>query len=377
MINGKQYRRATLRKVVLIPQHSGNLKIDKVKLSALVNASFFNRGTLIEVYSNEPVLKVKPLPEGKPADFSGAVGTFRLNARASAEEINTNDALNYIVEIKGDGNIKLLSEFKVPFPADFEKYDPKITENIKVDENGMHGTKRWEYLLIPRHAGDYTIPEIRFSYFDLKTKTYKTLVSNPIRIKVNKGEGTAGAGIVYNSVNKQDFQILGEDIRYINNSPPEFIPNGEYLFGSLKYYLLFFSPLILFIVFVFARQKIEESSKDVVGRKMKKAQRKAIAHLKKAEKLIGQGGKEFYDEIFAALYGYIRDRMNMGIADLSKQQIKEKFAEKNINPETIDELLKVLETCEMARFAPIGDVSRKELVSQARNVINQIEKQVG
>ena len=377
LIDGKQYRKATLRRVVLIPQHSGNIKIEKIKLSALVNASFFNRGTLVNAYSNTPVLKVKPLPSGKPVDFSGAVGTFELKAKASSNKINTNDALNYVVEIKGRGNLKLVNEFKVPFPGDFEKYDPKTSENIAVDRGGMSGSKKWDYLLIPRHAGNYTIPIISFSYFDLRTKKYKTIHSSTINIEVTKGEGSTRSGVIYNNVNKQDFQILDEDIRYINNTAPELIPNGKYLFGSLKYFILFFSPAFLFLIFVFIQRKLEASSKDVVGRKMKKAQRKANSYLKQSEKLLSEGGKEFYDKIFAALYGYIRDRMNMGISELNKQQIKERFEEKKIKPETISELIIVLETCEMARFAPIGDVSRKELIDQARNVINQIEKQVG
>jgi len=377
LINGKQYRKATLRRMVLIPQHSGNIKIDKIKLSALVNASFFNRGSTVNAISNSPVLKVKPLPDGKPKNFSGAVGTFDLTARASSNNINTNDALNYVIEIKGKGNLKLVNAFDVPFPGDFEKYDPKTSENIKVDRGGMHGTKKWDYLLIPRHAGDYTIPALHFSYFDLKTKKYKTIQSSPIDITVAKGEGSTSSGMVYNNVNKQDFQILDEDIRYINNTTPELLPNGEYLFGSTKYYLFFFSPLILFLLFAFSKRKLDASSKDVVGRKMKKAQRKANAHLKQAKKLINEGGQAFYDQIFAALYGYIRDRLNMGISELSKQQIKERFEKKKIKPETIGELISVLETCEMARFAPIGDVSRKELVDKASSIINQIEKQVG
>jgi hypothetical protein len=377
LINGKQYRKATLRRMVLIPQHSGNIKIDKIKLSALVNASFFNRGTVVDAISNAPVLKVKPLPDGKPKNFSGAVGTFELSAKASSNQINTNDALNYVIEVKGKGNLKLVNEFDVPFPGDFEKYDPKTSENIKVDQSGMHGTKKWDYLLIPRHAGDYTIPALHFTYFDLKTKKYKTLQSSPIDINVIKGEGSTTSGVVYNNVNKQDFQILDEDIRYINNTTPDLIPNGEYLFGSVKYYILFFTPAILFLLFLFLKRRVDASSKDVVGRKMKKAQRKANKHLKQAEKLIGEGGKLFYDKIFAALYGYIRDRLNMGISELSKEQIRERFDEKKITVETIDELISVLETCEMARFAPIGDVSRKELVVQARDVINQIDKQVG
>jgi len=377
LIDGKQYRKATLRRVVLIPQHSGNIKIEKIKLSALVNASFFNRGTLVDAYSNAPVLKVKPLPSGKPADFSGAVGAFELKAKASSNKINTNDALNYVVEIKGRGNLKLVNEFKVPFPGDFEKYDPKTSENIAVDRGGMSGSKKWDYLLIPRHEGNYTIPAIRFSYFDLKSKKYKTIQSSLINIEVTKGEGGSTSGVIYNNVNKQDFQILDEDIRYINNATPELIPNGKYLFGSLKYYILFFSPSLLFLIFVFIQRRLEASSKDVVGRKMKKAQRKANSYLKQSEKLLSEGGKEFYDKIFAALYGYIRDRMNMGISELNKEQIKDRFETKKIKPETISELITVLETCEMARFAPIGDVSRKELIDQTRSVINQIEKQVG
>ena len=176
IIDGKQYRKATLRQVVLIPQHAGNIKIEKVKLSALVNASFFNRGTLLDASSSEQSLNVLPLPEGKPANFSGAVGQFELKATTSTQNVKSNDALNYIVELRGKGNLKLVSQFNVPFPGDFERYDPKITENITVDKGGMSGTKKWDYLLIPRHQGDYTIPGISFSYFDLHRRPIRPLI---------------------------------------------------------------------------------------------------------------------------------------------------------------------------------------------------------
>lgn len=377
LINGKQYRKATLRQVVLIPQHAGNIEIEKVKLSALVNASFFNRGTLLNATSSPLTLKVLPLPEGKPANFSGAVGQFELKANTSVNTLKSNDALNYIVELKGRGNLKLVSQFNVPFPGDFEKYDPKITENISVDKNGMSGSKKWDYLLIPRHQGDYTIPSITFTYFDLSTKTYKTITSKTIDISVEKGDGENSAGVVYSNINKQDFQLLDEDIRYINNTAPLFIPNGQYLFGSIRYYLFFLSPALLFLLIVVGKRRIEASSKDVVGQKMRKAERKANKRLKKAETLLGDGGNAFYDEIFGAIYGYIQDRMNMGISEMNKDEIKERLSSKKIDKVTIDELISVLESCEMARYAPIGNVSKQDLIAQTKKVIANIEKQVG
>jgi hypothetical protein len=377
LINGKQYRKATLRQVVLIPQHAGNIEIEKVKLSALVNASFFNRGTLLNATSSPLTLKVLPLPEGKPANFSGAVGQFELKANTSVSTLKSNDALNYVVELKGRGNLKLVSQFNVPFPGDFEKYDPKITENISVDKNGMSGSKKWDYLLIPRHQGDYTIPSITFTYFDLSTKTYKTITSKTIDISVEKGDGENSAGVVYSNINKQDFQLLDEDIRYINNTAPLFIPNGQYLFGSVRYYLLFLSPALLFLLIVVGKRRIEASSKDVVGQKMRKAERKANKRLKKAETLLGDGGNAFYDEIFGAIYGYIQDRMNMGISEMNKDEIKERLSSKKIDKVTIDELISVLESCEMARYAPIGNVSKQDLIAQTKKVIANIEKQVG
>jgi hypothetical protein len=377
LINGKQYRKATLRQVVLIPQRSGNIEIDKVKLSALVNASFFNRGTLLNASSNTLTLKVLPLPEGQPANFSGAVGRFELKARTSVTTLKSNDALNYIVELKGRGNLKLVSDFNVPFPGDFEKYDPKIAENIQVDKNGMSGTKKWDYLLIPRHQGNYSIPNITFTYFDLDSKTYRTINSKAIDIVVEKGNGESSAGVVYSNINKQDFQLLDEDIRYINNSPPLFIPNGQYLFGSLKYYFFFLLPAFAFLLIFFSKRRIEASSRDVVGQKMKKAQRKANSKLKKAESLLNDGGNAFYDEIFSAIYGYVQDRMNMGISEMNKDEIKARLGNKKIDKETIDQLVKVLESCEMARFAPVGVSSNQDIIAQTKKVIANIEKQVG
>jgi len=377
VIDGKQYRKATLRQVVLIPQRSGKIQIEKIKLSALVNASFFNRGSLINAASNSPTINVLPLPKGKPDNFSGAVGSFTLKAHTTVSKLKSNDALNYVVELKGRGNLKLVSEFKVPFPGDFEKYDPKISENIGVDKAGMSGTKKWDYLLIPRHAGDYTIPSIQFSYFDLRSKSYKTISSPSINIQVEKGDGESTSGVVYTNINKKDFQVLEEDIRYINNSPPIFIPNGKYLFGSFKYYSLFLSPMLLFLLIVFGKRRLVASSKDVVGQKMRKAQRKAFSRLKKAEELVSVEGKGFYDEIFAAIYGYIQDRLNMGISEMNKDDIKNRLNAKKIDKDSIDQLIKVLEACEMARFAPMGDVSKQELVTNAKSVITNIEKQVG
>lgn len=377
VINGKQYKKATLRQVILIPQRAGNIEIEKVKLTALVNASFFNRGTLLKASSKTQKLKVLPLPEGKPANFSGAVGQFELKAKTSARTLKSNDALNYIVELKGRGNLKLVSKFDVPFPGDFEKYDPKIAENISVDKSGMSGSKKWDYLLIPRHQGEYTIPSISFSYFDLRTKKYKTINTPSIDISVEKGSGENSAGVVYSNINKQDFQILEEDIRYINNSQPLFIPNGQYLFGSPKYFALLLSPALLFFLILFSKRKVIASSKDIVGQKMRKAQRKANNHLKKAEALLADGGKEFYDEIFAAIYGYIQERMNMGISEMNKNDIRTRLDSKKINKENIDQLIEILESCEMARFAPMGDVSKQDLISKSKSIISNIEKQVG
>jgi hypothetical protein len=378
VINGMQYRRATLREVVLIPQHAGNIKIDEVKIAALVNASFFNRGSLVEAVSNAPVVKVKPLPDGKPDGFSGAVGTFTIKAKTNENEVKVNDAINYVVEVRGTGNLKLVNEFEVVFPGDFEKYDPKSNENISIGRNGMNGSKSWDYLLIPRHDGSYKIPGISFTYFDLKSKTFKTLKTEPIPITVLPGDGTnpIQPGLVYSGSSKQDFQLLDEDIRYINNSPPLLIPNGQYLFGSLRYFALFFAPALAFIGFVVIRRRMEDASKDVVGKKMRKAQKRALRYVKNAESKLQTSDETFYDELFEALNGYVRDKFNMGNAELTKQGIRDRLSQKNIEKEQIDRFVSIIETCEMARFAPIGNVEKKDLVDQTKDIIHQLEKNI-
>ena len=279
IINGERWNIATIRKIVLFPQRSGELEIDPLEMRFITQKrvsggqSIFDQffGQVVEeehIVKSKPIkIKVLPHPAPKPDGFVNAVGQLIMTTDVSANEVKANEAINVKVTISGTGNLPLIDNPAINFPKEFEIYDPKVTDNTKTSNAGVSGSKEYNYLVIPRYQGDFTIDPIIFSYFNPSTKKYETIKSNPIVLKINKGDGTEN-NITYTAAGKEDIKILGEDIRYIHTDTPQFVLNANNLYNSWKFYsLLLLAPLLFIIAFIkelskFSANKLEDLGGD-------------------------------------------------------------------------------------------------------------------
>ena len=388
IIGGYRYSVAKIREIVLFPQRSGELEIDPLQMKFIVQKrvqgggqsvfdQFFGRVENVEYdLKSKPIkITVLPHPSNAPADFTNAVGKLDMTVDVSANEIKANEAINIKIKVSGKGNLPLIDVPELSFPSDFETYDPKINDNVKTTTAGVSGSKEFDYLVIPRHPGQFKLDPITFSYFDPSTKKYKTITSDPIEINVLKGDGTTADNVVYSS-NKEDIKILGNDIRYIHTNNVEFSSSNQAFYGSWKFYLLMLLAPLLFIVTYIFRNKIRMANSDVVGMKKKKASKVAGKFLKSAKQsLEANNTKAFYEDISKALFGYISDKLHIPIAELNQNNIKEKLITLNVTEATSKALMDTIELCDMARFAPVS-ISEQEVYNKAESIINQIEGEV-
>jgi len=366
--NGQNYGAVVIKQSVVYPQRSGRLTIPSGRLElALRMASpsrrprsvfdLFDDNNTIEVnkvVNSAPVaIDVRPLPSGKPASFSGAVGSFGMTTSISSNKVKTNDAVTIRVNITGNGNIKLVKNPEVKFPNDFDVYDPKVTTDFKTTTAGASGSKVIEYMAIPRYAGDFDIPPVSLSFFDPKSGTYKTLASSSFKLHVDKGVGGSNAPVVSNFNNKENVKYLGKDIRYLKIDNVRFVSREEVFFGSFMYMLCYIIPAILFIVFfIIYRKQIKENANLALVR-TKKANKTAVRRLKNAGKLMKDNKKEaFYDEVLRALWGYLSDKLSIPQAQLTKDNVETELKKYGVDDVLTNEFMDILNTCEFARYAP-------------------------
>lgn len=389
--NGRNYSTTIFRQFVLFPQQSGKLFIEPAQFQMSVGKAvqsndpfdaFFNGGSnVVEIKKSiatpKIAINVSPLPADKPAGFSGGVGEFNISSSINSKEVKTNDAITIKLVISGTGNLKLISNPEIKFPSDFEVYDPKVDNQVKLTREGLTGNKVIEYLAIPRHAGTYKIPGASFSYFDIRSKSYKTLKTEDYVINVEKGAGNADQ-VIANFTNKEDLKVLGEDIRYIKQNDVTLQPIGSFLYGSMTYWLFYIIPGIAFIIFFIVYRKQATANANVAKMRTKKANKVASKRMKLAGKLLSENKKDaFYDEVLKALWGYISDKLNIPVSRLSKDNIEEKLINHGVNEELIKEFLNALNDCEFARFAP-GDENQAmdKVYSTAIEVISKMENSI-
>lgn len=386
--NGVRYNVAVLKEIILFPERYGKLTLDPLAMTFVVRQSvpsddpieaFFGsyKDVKYKIKSMPVTINVKPLPEaGKPAGFQGAVGNFGMGTALDRTEVKANEAINYTVRITGSGNLKLLKAPEVSFPADIEKYDPKLNDQITESINGISGTREYTYLLIPRHEGNYKIAPFEFSYFNPASQKYVTLSSNEFQIKVAKG--APGSNVTtLNQANQQEVKVLDKDIRYIKTAEPDLVKVGEEFYGSTWYYILLsVGPLLFISAFVY-RKHYRARNSDLVAVRGRNANRVAARHLATAQKYLGAGDRpNFYEAIYKGLYGYLSDKLNIGAADLNRDNISEKLSSKKIDQGLITQLTNTLDLCEMARYAPVAGISEQEVFDKAKGIINDIENHV-
>ena len=397
-INGIEYTTAEVQKTVIVPQRAGKLTIDPMIIEcvaqvrtesnrqrsmdpfeAFFNDPFFNRNIVNvkkELTSQTLTLEVKSLPEnGKPASFAGAVGNYNFKSEIDKTELSTNEAFTLTLTVSGTGNVELLQMPTPVFPPDFEVYDPKVTSSVNPTSNGLSGTKKAEFLVIPRRAGSFTIPAVEFSYFNPANETYQTLQSEPYEIKVEKGAGSDDGGGIYAS-NQEDIKYLGSDVRHIMTGDPHLKPTSTVFFGSSAYYVALLALLVLFIVLLFVLKKREQLTKDTAANRNRKADKVARGRLKNAyQYLKAKDQEKFYIEMSQALWGYIADKTGIERSKLSMDTVSETMKAKNVPDELTQQFVDTLNNCEFARFAP-GNAEEKmdDLYQRGIDVISKAEK---
>lgn len=374
IVKGVPYRKAILKRQVLFPQRSGELKIESMEIEGRVNRSFFNPGREVTIVSNSPQIKVKSLPRSSPSNFKGAVGRFKFNVDVDRTELKANEAINLKIDISGTGNLPLTDAPEIEFPSDFEVYDPEVNDRINVSANGVSGRRRFQYLIIPRYPGEYTIDKISFTHFDPKSGKYETQTAGPFKFAVS-GEG----GTVPTTAQRRKNRVIpaANDIRYIFTNPSDLMVKGKMFYGSAGFYGLLAAPFILLLIFLAFRRRKESMEQDVIGSKKRRANRIAKQRLKDAEKALKKNdSKAFFAEVSKALYGYLEDKLVIPKSQLSKPVITEKLQSGNIEQQSIDKLFKTLELCEMARFAPMDSADEKSIFQQTVSLLETFENKL-
>lgn len=383
--NGRNYYSVDLRKTLLFPQRSGKITIPSGKIEMVFNVrsgkavqTFFGPQYVMadvkKVLTTSPInIDVMSLPQqNKPSDFSNGVGTFNISSSISSTNIKANDGVTLKLVISGAGNMKLIRTPELELPKDFEIYDPKITNDFKFSGNGLSGTKTIEYLFIPRHQGTYKITPLTLSYFDINTKSYKTLSTPEYTLNVAK-DPNAGKG---SSVSFNQSEVKAEqDIRYIKTKNPSYIQIDKFLWGSTAYSLWYILPTLLFIVFfIIYRKQIKENA-DIIGLKTKQANKVAVKRLKLAGKYLQEHKKEeFYEEVLRATWGYLSDKLVIPVADLNRDNIEHELTRYGASSDIINKFIYVLDTCEFARYAPVeSDTAMDDLYKGAVDVIGEME----
>lgn len=367
-INGRNYRTVVFKQVYLYPQRAGKLTIPGGRFLAVIEIptrqqirnifeEFYQATQQVnkELSAVPLTIDVMPLPSGKPASFTGAVGQFTMTASTNPEQVKANESVTVKVKIAGNGNIKLVKNPEVKFPNDFDIFDPKVETDIRTTTAGSSGTKNIEYLAIPRYAGDFTIPAIEFSYFDPKSGKYNTLKAGPFPLRVEKSEaGEEGnSPVVSNFSNKESVKYLGKDIRYLKVKGIHFVSKNEIFFGSFIYVMCYIIPLLLFILFFIVYRKQVKENANIALVRTKKANKIAVRRLKAAGKLLKENKKEaFYDEVLRAVWGYLSDKLNIPQSSLTKDNIEAELITYGVDESLINEFMEVLNTCEFARYAP-------------------------
>ncbi len=373
-INGLRYNVAVLKKQVLIPLHSGKLRVEPMTLNYLVNPSFFSSGTPVRIQSNASELTVIDLPGGKPADFMGAVGDLQMEVTAGTPQVKANEAIDLSVRFSGRANLKLIDAPKLTLPPDFDTYDPKINDKITVNGSGMSGSREFQYLLIPRHAGKYDLGTLTFSFFDPSSGTYKQLRSAPLTFDVAPGDGN-GTATVGTPV-QSDVQRLGSDIRYIRTGDLDLRPKGHYLFGSWAYVLgMALPPLLLLLSFLVHRRR-EQRLGDHEGQRRRGADKVAKQRLAAAAAALEKNDRNaFHDALGKALEGYFADKFNLGVAEVTETSIREKLGILD-GGRTAEAYIALINDAQMARFAPLETKPQRQAYDEAAEIISRIEHQL-
>jgi len=390
-VNGKLYGTGVVQQFLLYPQITGEINIDPVQISVLIQqksaqsdpifGDFFTSYQTIPkaVSSRQVKIKVKPLPGIKPDDFSGVVGKLNLKAVLNKDSVNVNDAVNFKVIISGNGNLKIAATPSLKLSPDIEVYDPKISDEINNGLNGSSGQKTFEYLLIPRHYGDFTIPAISYSYFNTSAGRYENLKTEEFHFHARKGSEQNAGAMIYGGVSKEDVKYVGKDIRFIKTESGKLTKSSNIILSKHSFYSAYAFTLFAFLVILFLRREHLRRNSDQSIVKNRKAAKVAVKRLHSASVCLkNEEIDKFYEEILKALWGYLSDKLNIPVSDLTRNNVVISLSEAGIDEEMIKNLNRILDSCEFARFAPSASGNEPaDIYEGASQFIKSVENSIG
>ena len=373
IINGRSYQFVETKQEVLFPQKAGEIVIDPFQIEATCKNSRFQRGTRMSGTSAPVKITVLPLPSGKPKNFVGTFPDLQLTSKVNKEELSTNEAINLEIKISGKGNLKLLSIPQLDIPSDFETYEPKVRDNISINAAGESGSRTFEFVFIPRSAGEFVIPSTSISYFNTSSKRYETLTIAELKFSVQKGSGDGQLAYTFDS--RSEVNLLSQDIRYIKPSS-KFKSINTVLHGTPLYFGLMALPLILVGLLIWWKSNQVKAQLDVVGTRQKQAAKVAKRHLGAADALLKKGDTNgFFVEAHRAILSYLGFKLNIDNSELNRPTILNRL-DNHISPETKSNLIGILDACEEARFSPSAQANAHRILAEATNLIQQIQKEL-
>jgi hypothetical protein len=392
-VNGTIYGSGVVQQFLLYPQVTGEITIDPVQISVLIQKKvrvaqsdpffgdfFSSYQTIPTAAASRPVkIKVKALPGIQPADYSGVVGKLDIKANLNKESVNVNDAVTFKVTISGNGNLKIASAPVLKMPPDVEVYDPKISDDLKNGPNGTTGQKTFEYLMIPRHNGDFTVPSITYSYFNISSGRYEKLTTGEFHLKALKTNEQNTGLSVYGGVAKEDVKYLGKDIRFLKSDPGSLKKSADVFVTKQLFYTSFAFSVLVFLVVLFLRREHIKRNSDQSIVKNRKAGKIAIKRLHNASVCLkNEEIDQFYDEILRAIWGYLSDKLNIPVSELTRTNVFTILAEQGIDEESVKSLSKILDACEFARFAPSSSgTEAASIYEDASQFIKSVENLIG
>ncbi len=394
--NGKVYDARVIREYLLYPQQSGTLHIERLDLTVIAQIvsqnrrqslfdDFFSGGPNVQEIkrkvSSAPVeIRVKELPAGAPADFSGAVGQFSMSSSMSATDIAANSSATYTLKITGSGNLPLISAPRIELPASVEQYNVKTLESLKPTSSDITGYRQFEYPFIPRAQGEIILEPVKFTYFDPERAKYVTLSSEEYKLNIlpdSAIDTTGGRGLV-SGISREDIKILDKDIHFIKLGSAALRTQERFLFGTPLYFgLMALLAALAGALYAYLRRVMKENGNIVMVRN-KRANRVALQRLRSAARYLkADDSRGFYDEMLKALWGYMGDKLNIPVADLTKDNVLRKLIRRDIAPEEAQRFIDMVSQCEMAQYSPASSGAMGELYNDALAMLARFEPELG
>ena len=387
--NGKVYETRVLYDYLLYPQQVGSLTIDPVDMTVVAqvvvqsrNADpFFGGGREVfnvprKVQSQRATVTVKPLPSGAPSSFSGAVGRFTMDTQLPSERIAANSGATFTVKISGSGNLTFVQAPKLPLPTSFEQYNVKTTESINTSATGISGYRQFEYPFIARAEGTYDIEPIEFTYFDPQRVQYVTLRSKPLTLEITPDARGGGDAVVMQGrgMSKEEVKMLGQDIRFIKLGGAQLRSERVPFIFSAAYWILLLGVLALFtMIYVALRKQIRESQNVALVRG-KRANKVAVQRFRAAKRYMEEQNRHaFYEEMLRALWGYMSDKFNIPVANLTKENVREELHKRGVSSEDSQRFTDIITQCDEAQYSPVETARMNDVYSEGVNLISRIE----